>query len=283
MSESLPDIGYGPLAPIPTGMAPEGGLEPPVRCLLCDIYGTLLISDSGDIGGLSGKSVPRTKLRDLLARHRIAAKVPDLLENLQAAVAFRHAAGREAGVAVPEVQIDAVWAEVLHLESPRAARPFALEFEMIMNPVWPMPGLSDLLAACRDKGIPLGIISNAQFFTLPLLERFLAADLDALGFHPQLRLLSFEEGCAKPDPTLFQKAVSRLERLGIPPAETAFIGNDMRNDIRPSRQAGFQTVLFAGDKRSLRLRTEDPQCSSVTPDLTVTHLKQLIEYLMIDS
>jgi len=53
----------------------------------------------------------------------------------------------------------------------------------------------------------------------------------------------------------------------------------VRNDIAPSQQTGFQTILFAGDSRSLRLRTDDPGCNNVIPDLRITQLSQLASYL----
>jgi putative hydrolase of the HAD superfamily len=53
----------------------------------------------------------------------------------------------------------------------------------------------------------------------------------------------------------------------------------MLNDIFPAKITGFQTALFAGDKRSLRRRTDDPRCRNLKPDLVVTDLGQLIEHL----
>jgi putative hydrolase of the HAD superfamily len=50
----------------------------------------------------------------------------------------------------------------------------------------------------------------------------------------------------------------------------------MLNDIYPARKAGFKTALFAGDQRSLRMRSDDPRCRDLTPDLVVTDLGQLI-------
>jgi putative hydrolase of the HAD superfamily len=48
----------------------------------------------------------------------------------------------------------------------------------------------------------------------------------------------------------------------------------MRNDIVPAARVGFQTVLFAGDRRSLRLRENDHSLDrSVVPDLIVNDLQ----------
>jgi putative hydrolase of the HAD superfamily len=53
----------------------------------------------------------------------------------------------------------------------------------------------------------------------------------------------------------------------------------MLNDIYPARKAGFTTALFAGDKRSLRLRQDDPRCANISADLVITDLYQLLDHL----
>ncbi len=59
------------------------------------------------------------------------------------------------------------------------------------------------------------------------------------------------------------------------PEEILYLGNDIRNDIWPAQAEGFRTALFAGDRRSLRLRADDPDCGNVRPDWVVTGLEQL--------
>jgi len=53
----------------------------------------------------------------------------------------------------------------------------------------------------------------------------------------------------------------------------------MLNDIYPAQKVGFQTALFAGDKRSLRLRNDDPRCKNLKPDLVITDLIQLLDHI----
>jgi putative hydrolase of the HAD superfamily len=264
-----------PLKPIPTGMRPRGRLKPPIKCLLCDIYGTLFISASGDIGSagpLDGRSM---QLDRLLSRYGHSISAEKVLKRLHRTIQDFHAASRDQGVDYPEVIIESVWERVLAFNDPQSLRNFAVEFEMIMNPVWPMPGLEKLLEHCRKYGIALGIISNAQFFTPYLFEWLLQATPAHLGFDAELTWYSYRNGCAKPSPALFQKALRMLDDRGIAQQHVAFLGNDMRNDIRPARQAGFQTILFAGDSRSLRLRADDPLCKDLAPDRVIVDLNQL--------
>jgi putative hydrolase of the HAD superfamily len=73
--------------------------------------------------------------------------------------------------------------------------------------------------------------------------------------------------------------VKVLEEMRIAPAKVVYVGNDMLNDIMPAKHAGFQTALFAGDKRSLRLRQDDSRCNGIIPDLVFTHLMELAELI----
>jgi putative hydrolase of the HAD superfamily len=71
-------------------------------------------------------------------------------------------------------------------------------------------------------------------------------------FAPELTILSYQHGLAKPSPELFQILSDRLAGRGITPAETLFIGNDPLQDIIPAAAAGFRTALFTGHSESLR-------------------------------
>ena len=158
-------------------------------------------------------------------------------------------------------------------------RQFAVEFELIVNPVYPMPNLAKMLAACRQENLLMGIISNAQFYTSYLFRWYLNSDLKNLGFDSGLIFYSYRFERAKPSPVLFQLAAEKLAAKGIAPSGVLYLGNDMRNDICPAKTTGFQTALFAGDKRSLRLRSEDPRCKALNADLVITDLVQLIRHL----
>ena len=102
-----------------------------------------------------------------------------------------------------------------------------------------------------------------------------------IGFTEELALYSFVYGFAKPSTFLFEKARQKLLARGIEASEALFVGNDMLNDVYAAGRAGFQTALFAGDRRSLRLRIDDQRCSDIRPDLTVINLLQLSEVLKV--
>ena len=268
-----------PLKPIPTSLAPAGDPIPGIRCVLFDIYGTLFISASGDISLAQQNSPQVTEIGKLLARYSVDKTPRALLDSLHRAIKARHAELHANGVDFPEVNIVRIWQQVLQTDDLADIRQFAAEFELISNPVYPMPNLPELLSACRQKGLLLGIISNAQFYTPWLFRWFLGSHPEGLGFSPDLIFYSFRFAMAKPSSALFEKAAEQLKDKRIQPASVLYVGNDMLNDIYPARRTGFKTALFAGDQRSLRLRSVDPRCRDLAPDLVVTDLRQLIRYI----
>ncbi|CAB1061212.1 Mannosylglucosyl-3-phosphoglycerate phosphatase [Olavius sp. associated proteobacterium Delta 1] len=267
------------LKPIPTSFAPAGDLTHDIRCVLFDIYGTLFVSGSGDISLAEQDSPQMEEIKFLLAKHEIQKSPRVLLDELHGAVKARHLELHLKGIDFPEVKIDRIWRQVLQPKDQDSVRQFAAEFELISNPVYPMPNLADLLSTCRQKGLLMGIISNAQFYTPYLFNWFLDSDPVGLGFSPDLIFYSYCFEMAKPTVALFKMAADKLKEKQIQPASVLYIGNDMLNDIYPAQKSGFQTALFAGDGRSLRLRTDDPRCRRLTPDLIVTDLSQLIRHI----
>ncbi|MDR3200205.1 MAG: HAD family hydrolase [Spirochaetales bacterium] len=258
-----------------------------IRAYIFDVYGTLFTSASGDIGVLQKtakeESCPPAALAEADARriqeilapfgNGLGKSLPELTRLFTAAVLAEHEKLR-AKTAFPEIDVRKIWAGILRVDE-KAAAEFALRFELAANPVYPMPGLEALLAKTAAAGIPLGMVSNAQFFTPLLFQAFLGKPPEKLGFLPELCVYSFREEEAKPSPRLFRKAAAALEALGIRPEETLYTGNDMLNDIWAAKQAGFRTALFAGDGRSLRLREGDPRCAGLKPDFIVKSLATL--------
>ena len=267
------------MSPLPTSMTPGGDLDAKIRCVLFDIYGTLFISGSGDISLARKTTSTSRKLEQLVKKYDVGKPAQDLVAELHDAIEIKHRILKDQGIDYPEIKIDEIWQQILGRGNIQRVRQFAIEYELIVNPVYPMPNLEKMLAACRQQNLAMGIISNAQFFTPLLFEWFLGDRMENLGFDPELIFLSYRSGCAKPSETLFKMAAAAIEAKGLDTAAALFVGNDMLNDIYPAHQLGFQTALFAGDARSLRLRTDDPRCANLSADLILTDLGQLIEHI----
>lgn len=216
-----------------------------IRAVLFDIYGTLLASEAGEVH-------------------------PD--PALRAAIAAAHAASPHP---FPEVDIREIHASLHPGLSAAEIEELAQRHERELNPVCLMPRVLETLAGLAALGIKLGLVSNAQFYTLPVLETCLGALLTESGIDPALCCFSYLERRAKPDPHLFQTAGNLLAARGITRKETLYIGNDVRNDIDPARATGFRTALFAGDPRALRLRGRSlDDCGA---DHIVTDLRELLK------
>jgi len=268
-----------PIFPRPSSFHRSGKLEDKIRCILFDIYGTLLVSSSGDIGIAKRESYTSEKLENLLNKFGIQQTPSDILKRFFATIDDAHQTLKEKGVDFPEVEIDRIWMRVLEIDDLDRVRAFAMEFELIVNAVYPMPNFEKTLSACKDLDVLMGIISNAQFYTPYLFKWFLDSSLEDRGFHPDLIFYSYKFGYAKPSTFMFNAAVEKLEKMDMSPHSVLYVGNDMLNDIYPAKTAGFKTALFAGDARSLRLRENHPQCKDLSSDIIITDLIQILDHI----
>ncbi|MDD4736477.1 MAG: HAD family hydrolase [Kiritimatiellae bacterium] len=261
---------------------------PRVRAVLFDVYGTLVSSASGDIGAARLEAFADAAREALEAlglsiRPSRAAAIADRLIEL---IRREHTRMNAQGFPWPEVDIREIWAGALDdpAGSPISLTPpdierLATEFECRTNPVWPMEGAREILALLRRAGVALGIVSNAQFYTPLTLEALFDCRLADLGFDQELCSWSYRQRVAKPDITLFSAPLIVLAERGIAPEQILYIGNDMLNDITPAHQSGCRTTLFAGDRRSLRLRTDLPDTGRIRPDAVITHWNQMSRVL----
>ena len=276
-----------PLNPIRTGLKRSGKLRAKVRAILFDVYGTLFISGSGDIS-LSMNSMKEggeTQLENLLKKYGLSSEESTsgttdgktVFKRYRREIEENHARLRAQGIDYPEVEIERVWMCVLGIKNRDLALQFSVEYESLFNPVWPMPDLQYVLQVCVSNELPTGIISNAQFFTPLLFEVFFGAPAEAIGFEQDLIFYSYRFMRAKPSLYLFERAREALEARGIPVLNALYVGNDMLNDILPADRTGFQTALFAGDRRSLRLREEKPLHRELKPDIVITKLTDLTD------
>jgi putative hydrolase of the HAD superfamily len=281
-----------PPPPLPPDLAellyrPDQGRPPlaGIRGVLFDVYGTLFSSAAGDIG-LRG--VSRREELDALAREYTGDMTgADLEDYFRREVLRLHG---ESSLPYPEVRVEEIWAGLLTRAAParfpcrsaaeREAKDLALRYELAVNPVFPMPGAGETLEILRKRGLRLGLISNAQFFTPLLFDAFFDASPEDLGFDPGLLIYSYVYGEAKPSPALFAPAVERLSSLGISPETCLYVGNDVLNDIYGAALSGFRTVLFAGDGRSLRLRGDMPLPREARPERIIRNLTDLAGMLL---
>lgn len=98
------------------------------------------------------------------------------------------------------------------------------------------PGVKEALAALRQEGHRLWLLSNAQ-------RVFTAYEMEALGLSDCFDgiYISSDYGCRKPDRRFFD---ALLSEQGIRPQEALMIGNDLQTDIAGGRNAGMKTLYI---------------------------------------
>ncbi|WP_052299695.1 HAD family hydrolase [Treponema primitia] len=261
-----------------------------IHTVIFDVYGTLFSSAAGDISGAGDRAASNERL-EALARE-LGCTAQELGDHFHREVQRLHGELGEK-TPYPEVRVEEIWADFLNRcngpaggpagdraagglagaeKLPLSARELALRYELAVNPVSPMPGAGETLKMLKARGIRLGLISNAQFFTPLLFEAFFGALPEKLGFDPDLLIYSYELGEAKPSPALFTPPVRCLESLGLDTRHALYIGNDMLNDVYAAARAGFTALLFAGDARSLRLREGHPLAGNTRPAAVIRNL-----------
>ncbi|MDR1463965.1 MAG: HAD family hydrolase [Oscillospiraceae bacterium] len=123
----------------------------------------------------------------------------------------------------------------------REAHPYALVMQLQGGAGWEpwpknleqvYPGTPELLAQLR-KTYRLGVIANQHRGIRERLEAYgLAVYFDDVAS-------SAEEGVAKPNPRIFELALSRA---GCAPAQAVMIGDRLDNDVAPAKRLGMRTV-----------------------------------------
>ena len=286
------------LKPVPTTFCPNLKTDSPypVKAVIFDIYGTLLISSSGDIdqASLSNKNM-RTAMQ--AGGFNIQSCKTDvcsfLLDQLQKQIKAQHNDLLVKGHPFPDVDIFKVWQNMFNAAEEKGLLKLTgneswpdtiIVFELLSNRVYPMPGMKEILQWIKALGIPMGIVSNAQFYTPVIMNYFLTGNFSAQQeidlFEQDLSVFSYKELRAKPDTALFEKFIPVLQsKYNIQPQETIFVGNDILKDVYTANKAGLRTVLFAGDERSLRLREDDSRVHGLFPDFIINDLAQLKDIL----
>jgi FMN phosphatase YigB (HAD superfamily) len=220
-----------------------------LRTVIFDIYKTVL-----DVGPAPANQEGKWQT---LVRDRFGAAprltLAEFATACDAIIAREHAVARAAGVPHPEIFWPDIVAEVLpELSSlPDSDQSeFLFQQQTLFRTVRLMPGAADVLRLLHNAGVPIGIASNAQPYTLHELDRSMAgAGLSLDIFTRALCFWSFEHGFSKPDPHVFRLLTARLRMSGVHAAETLMVGDRSDNDIAPAHAQGWKTWQLTSASR----------------------------------
>jgi HAD superfamily hydrolase (TIGR01549 family) len=134
----------------------------------------------------------------------------------------------------------------------------------------PDPDAVPVLGALSDRGLRLGMLSNATH--APLIQRL----VDRLGLRPWLdpALSSAGTGIRKPDPEAYTPI---LEAWDLPAASVAMVGDTLEADVLGAHEAGMHSVWLRAREDA---RQEDTAGTSgfqgpILPDATIERLGEL--------
>ncbi len=278
------------IPPIPTPLSPRLSKLSGIKGIVFDVYGTLLVSGSGEIGTVM-QSDRSHVLCQALTLAGFVVKNNTVCENgivyFHSMIARHHKVLRAKGIAHPEIDILEIWSETTNTlvkekllqgkQTKMSLLKLSVIYESLSNPLWVMPGFSEMISAVQKRYI-LGIISNAQFYTPLMFNALLQNDIEERGFNKNLLYYSYRFKRAKPSLFMFEKMKKQLyNQYMIKQDEILYVGNDMLNDVAAASKCGYKTALFAGDNRSLRLRNDT--VTGILPDVILTDLRQLKDVL----
>ncbi len=127
------------------------------------------------------------------------------------------------------------------------------------------PNVRAVLTTLRTL-MPIAVVTDAQ-------SAWARAEMNQVGLleYFDTIVVSGDHGFRKPDTRLFQYA---LDAMGVPAAQTLYVGNDMYRDIFGAREAGMRTAMFTSDQGT----KEHRDCR---PDFMIDDHLELLDLLGI--
>ena len=157
------------LQPIPTSIKTNLSTKSNINCVLFDIYGTLLISSSGDIDKLELstsfilESFSKCGIKIISPNPIEVAK--EILEEYKETIAELKYNVNKNNIESPEIDIRDVWEIIIQslyyrklIDKPwiDEVKLLAIYFETLSNKVYPMPYMKETILQLRKQKIPIG-------------------------------------------------------------------------------------------------------------------------------
>jgi FMN phosphatase YigB (HAD superfamily) len=269
-----------------------------VRLVACNIYGTLLAIGTGNLvfehptklvmDIALDKTVKEFKMWQSMSRkpgqpsEYMGELYKKALDDLRLAAS--------PGEKFPEISAEKIWDNIVKKlqkkeykydvatlgAMPELLQKIAYFFHASLQGTAAYSGLTETLEDLSSRGLKLGLLADAQSFTMVQLQRALGENV-RVGqlFPPGLGSLSCDVGGRKPSERLFKHFLAAAAKQGIEAGSILHLGSRIIEDIAPAKKLGMKTALFAGDKESLRATAEQLKDPALRPDLLLTDLSQL--------
>ncbi|MBD3249136.1 HAD-IA family hydrolase [Candidatus Woesearchaeota archaeon] len=248
-----------------------------IKAVIFDIYGTLLKTETGDLDdSLEEEELLLKSFSRVKEKYDLEASSEHLLELFEDNIDKVHQEKEKKGIEHPEVNIVEIWGMILdeigHEHDEDLLVEIAYDHNHFNGKHILYPSAEDTLKELKKKA-KLGIVSNAQFYTLIDMDNLLDAKLEDY-FDEDILLFSYKIGFSKPNVEVFLMLKEKLKEKGIDASEAIYVGNDMLKDIEASKKAGFKACLFESPEVRLRKGEVD-----VEPDYRIKKLKEILKII----
>jgi putative hydrolase of the HAD superfamily len=235
------------------------------QAVLFDLYGTLLDIQTDE---------HQPELWQTLARYLRYQGLPADAERLQKSFAEMVDRGQQdSSEKYPETDVRGVFGKIVQELGCLQPEPFSTDVSMLFRAlsIIRMDLFDDTLPSLRSlRGrFQLGLVSDAQ-------RVFLVPEIEMTGLAPLLDVvvISTDHGFHKPDPRLFDSALSLL---GVEAQHAVFVGDSVRRDMCGAENANIPAVLLA---------REGPREGDDAPQRryqTISSLSELCDWLLPQS
>ena len=133
------------------------------------------------------------------------------------------------------------------------------------------PDVLDTLRRLRERGFRLGSVSNRGYGGPRFQQEMRDLGLSELF---EVVVLSCDVGYMKPHPRIFELA---LEAMGLAPAETAMVGDNVRADVEGAKALGMTAIWCRPSlNEPVEASTDPPEIEGgVRPDYTIDRIGDL--------
>lgn len=127
------------------------------------------------------------------------------------------------------------------VNNPELRKEYTTEIVNYSNAIQPIPGAKEALAQLKQKGFPMGIITDTMY---PLEWKMRRLEKAGVAEFIDIVACSTDLGAHKPDPAVYTYAIQQAR---LTPAETAFVGH-LGVELEGAHKAGMTTIAINHDE-----------------------------------
>ncbi|MCA9041129.1 MAG: HAD family hydrolase [Planctomycetaceae bacterium] len=198
---------------------------------------------------------------------------------------------------LPEIDSSAIWKKIFDRlrerdyqydvrllgEPDELSEKVAYFFHACLQGVEPESQSAEVLQTLHAAGLHQGLVDNGQKFTFFQTLRHLQCqgrlNSPEKVISRSLSLFSVDVGIRAESESFFRQVADRYSQAGLNPRQIVYVGSKLQQRLALARQAGFRTILYAGDAVSLRATNDGLRDPQSKPDCLITELNQLKQVL----